>query len=362
MASHVELLVSTERGLWCEAGGFFVDPWSPRPGDRAIITHSHSDHARAGAESYLTANSGVDVLRLRIGAQASITGAAFGEQITLGQTQVSLHPAGHVLGSAMVRIEHRGEVWLASGDYKTQADCSGEAIDIPSGGCDVFITESTFGLPVFRWQPRERIAEEMNAWWHANAQGGVTSLVYGYALGKAQSILSLLDPTIGPILTHGAVERFLPAYRAAGVKLPATRHADEAAVKGANGRALIVAPPSAARSPWMRKFGDSAEAMASGWMRIRGRRRRRAIDRGFVLSDHADWDGLLSVIHTTGASRVLVTHGYSGVLARWLRERGLDARPLSTTFVGESGDDTPAGGGEDSEGGPEQGVLSSGDA
>lgn len=338
-----DLLASTDRGLWCEAGGFFVDPWRPRAGDRAVITHGHSDHARLGADDYLTSKTGVAVVRGRLGPTASVSGVAFGERVRLGDVVVSLHPAGHVLGSCMVRIERGGEVWVVSGDYKTERDCCGEIIDPQR--CDVLITESTFGLPVFRWHPRADVASELLGWWRTNADVGVTSVVYAYALGKAQSVLAMAaDANIGPVLAHGAVRRFVEVYRAAGVRLPEVGAATRSAVGEAKGRALVVAPPSAAHGPWCRGLGESAEAMASGWMLIRGRRRRRAIERGFVLSDHADWDGLLGVIASTGARRVLVTHGYSGPLSRWLRERGTDAQPLQASFRGEEGDDTPTGG------------------
>lgn len=328
-----ELLSTTSRGLACEAGGFHIDPWRPSGTDRAIITHAHSDHARAGAGEYLTARSGVEVLRARIGQEAKITGIEFGERVVLGDTTVSLHPAGHVLGSAMVRVERLGEVWLVSGDYKVVPDCCGEVVEPVR--CNTFITESTFGLPVFRWQARERIAEEINAWWRANAAEGTTSIVYAYALGKAQSVLAMLDRSIGPIFVHGAVERFLPIYARAGVDMPVCLLADKANVKAARGRGMIVAPPSADNSAWVRKFGNCAEAFASGWMQIRGKRRRRGVERGFVLSDHADWPGLLSVVEATGATRVGVTHGYTGVLSRWLRERGLEAWALRTEYAGE---------------------------
>lgn len=335
-----QLLVSTDRGLWCEAGAFFVDPWRPMPGDRAVLTHGHSDHARLGADDYLTSASGVEVIRARLGPTAVVRGLPFGEPLRVGDVTVSLHPAGHILGSCMVRIEHRGEVWVVSGDYKTQTDCSGEAIDPPR--CDVFISESTFGLPVYRWQPREHVASEILAWWSQNAARGVTSIVYAYALGKAQSVLAMAaDAGVGPVLAHGAVRRFVDVYRAAGVRLPDVGPANRDTTRAALGKALVVAPPSAAHGPWARGLGESAEAMASGWMLVRGRRRRRAIDRGFVLSDHADWDGLLRVIESTGARRVLVTHGYSGPLSKWLRERGLDAQPLESAFRGEEGDDIP---------------------
>jgi putative mRNA 3-end processing factor len=341
-----DLLTNTEKGLYCPLGGFYIDPWRPASGDRAIITHAHSDHARWGASDYLCAQSGVAVLLARLG-NVQVTGVPFGEVRDIGDVRVSLHPAGHVLGSAMVRVEHKGEVWVVSGDYKTQRDCSGELMEPVA--CHTFITESTFGLPIYRWQSRENVGDQINAWWASNASEGATSIVYAYALGKAQSVLALLNPSVGPIYVHGAVEKFLPIYAAAGVKLPACERADKTNVKAAIGKAIIIAPPGADNSAWARKFGERREAFASGWMRVRGPRRRRGVDRGFVLSDHADWPGLLATIRATGATRVGVTHGYTSVLARYLKEQGLETWTLATRFEGESGaseekaaeDDTP---------------------
>jgi putative mRNA 3-end processing factor len=332
------LLQQTDAGLYCAAGDFHIDPWRPVP--RAVITHAHSDHARSGMGAYLCAAEGMEVLRIRVGAGAAIQGAAWGERITMGDTVVSLHPAGHILGSAQVRVERAGEVWVFSGDYKTEADAATCAAFEPVR-CHTFITESTFGLPVYRWRPQEELRAEINAWWRANAEEGRASLLFGYSLGKAQRLLAALDPETGPILVHGAVEPFLEPYRAAGVRLPHCERATAERVKAARGRCIAIAPPSAGGSPWARKFGDASRASASGWMQLRGSRRRQALERGFPLSDHADWPGLLSAIGATGATRVGVTHGCAETLARYLREeRSLDAFVLSTRFEGEM-DDTP---------------------
>jgi putative mRNA 3-end processing factor len=343
-----DLLLNTPDGLYCPMGDFFVDPWRPQPHHRAIITHAHSDHARLGAGHYLCAQSGLAVLRARLGSTIDAQGLAFGEPLTLGDVRVSLHPAGHVLGSAMVRIEAtRGprSVWVVSGDYKTQPDCSNEVMEPIA--CDVFITESTFGLPVYRWESRASVLSHINAWWAHASREGEACVVYAYALGKAQSILAGLDSDLGTIFVHGAVDRFVPIYRDAGVRLPPCERATAEGVRSAlaSGRgAIVVAPPSADNSAWARAFGRKGkrvrEAFASGWMRCRGPRRRRGVDKGFVLSDHADWDGLLRTIAATGAQRVGVTHGFTSVLARTLRERGIDAWELRTQFVGESASDT----------------------
>lgn len=320
----------TDRGLHCAAGDFYIDPW--RPVDRAVITHAHADHARRGHGRYLATRVSEGVLRQRLG-DIAFQGAEYGERITIGDARVSLHPAGHVLGSAQVRIEHRGEVWVVSGDYKLAPDPTCEPFEPVR--CHGFVTESTFGLPVYRWDPPGLVLDEIRAWWRGNAEAGRPSVVFAYAFGKAQRILSGLDAGIGPIVCHGAVESLNRAYRDAGVNLPPTFGVADEPYRQAPGRALVIAPPSAAGSPWLRRFPEASDAFASGWMRLRGARRRQSVDRGFVLSDHADWPSLQTAIRETGATRVRVTHGYVPVMVRWLQDQGLDAAGLDTAFGGE---------------------------
>lgn len=344
-----DVLRVTEAGLWCPAGDFWIDPWRPVP--RAVITHAHADHARSGCDRYLCAAPGKIVLRTRLGGGAPVDTLRYGESITIGQVRVSLHPAGHVLGSAQVRVEHRGRVWVVSGDYKLAPDptCSPfEAV-----ACDVFVTESTFGLPVYRWPEPAEIGAEIDAWWRANQAEGRTSVLLAYALGKAQRLASMVDPTIGPIYAHGAVTKLVRAYRDSGVRLPPIDDVAPKARRVGGGRGLVIAPPSAVAGGWLRSFGETAVAQASGWMTVRGVRRRRGFDRGFVLSDHADFPSLVAAVEATGAKRVLVTHGQSEAFARFLRERGLDADVLATRFSGER----PEGdGGEDTEAPPVDGA------
>jgi putative mRNA 3-end processing factor len=330
------LLVSTDEGLYCEPGGFFVDPW--RPVDRAIITHAHADHACPGCGSYLTSTTGGEVLRARLGSEARIDTIAFGQALNHNGVQISLHPAGHILGSAQVRLEHDGMVWVASGDYILAQDSTCAPFEPLS--CHVFLTESTFGLPIFRWSSPDVVFEEINAWWRENRARGKASLLCGYALGKAQRLLAGVDASIGPIYTHGAVERMNQAYRDTGVVLPNTTHVASASPATDWGGALIVAPPSAMGSSWSRRFGPTSSGLASGWMALRGARRRRTVDRGFVLSDHVDWPGLMTAIQETRAQKVLVTHGHVGVVVRWLREQGIDAEGMATRFEGEVDDDS----------------------
>ena len=326
------LLVHRPEGLYCEAGDFFVDPW--RPVARAVITHAHADHARAGHGAYLAAAPAEGVLRARLG-PISLRTLAYGEPIEANGVRVSLHPAGHVLGSAQVRIEHRGEVWVVSGDYKVEPDPT--CTPFEPVRCHTFVTESTFGLPVYRWAASREVFASIDAWWRANAAAGRASVLFCYAFGKAQRILAGVDASIGPIVCHGAIEPLNRAYRAAGVALPATRLVSEVKDRAELARALVLAPPSAGGTSWMRRFPDPSDAFASGWMAVRGARRRRAVDRGFVLSDHADWPGLNDAIAATGAGRVFVTHGQVAVMMRWLAAQGLDARSFETEFGGEDG-------------------------
>lgn len=327
------LLEHTPRGLWCAAGDFYIDPW--RPVDRAVITHAHSDHARPGHARYLASRPSEGVLRSRLGAEVSLESVDYGEVREINGVKVSLHPAGHVLGSAQVCVEHRGEVWVVSGDYKLDPDPT--CLPFEPVRCHTFVTESTFGLPVYRWDDPVRIFARVNAWWQRNAEVGRASVLFGYAFGKAQRVLASVDASIGPIFVHGAVDVLNRAYQNSGVALPETRMVSDIDGKFDYGRALIVAPPSAQGTLWMRRFGDCSDCFASGWMAIRGAKKQRNVDLGLVLSDHADWPSLLKAIDASGAPRVLVTHGSVPVMVRYLRERGLEADALETEFEGEGG-------------------------
>lgn len=325
-----DLLTFTPEGIYCAAGDFHIDPW--RPVRRALITHGHADHARPDMGAYMATAAAAPVMRHRLGDIVMDT-VAYGDVTTINGVEVSFHPAGHVPGSAQIRVAHKGEVWVASGDYKTVDDGLSEPFEpVP---CHAFITESTFGLPVFKWTLQDILANQINDWWAKNAADGVFSLLSCYALGKAQRLMRAVDPSIGTILTHGAIEATNRVMRGQGIALPDTLQVtpdlDVAAHKGA----LVLAPPSALNSTWARRFKPASSAFASGWMAMRGVRRRRAADRGFVMSDHADWDGLNSAIKATGAERIFVTHGYTSVFSRWLSEQGYDAQIVQTEFGAE---------------------------
>jgi putative mRNA 3-end processing factor len=326
-----DLLRTTDRGLYCEAGDFYIDPWMPV--DKAVITHAHGDHARWGSRTYLCSRESEQVLRTRL-FNADIATRDWGESFQINEVTLSLHPAGHILGSAQVRVEHRGEVWVVSGDYKTEPDPT--CTPFEPVRCHVFITESTFGLPIYRWERQSETFAGMAAWWKANREAGRASVVFAYALGKAQRVLAgLADDAQGDFYTHGAVERLNRDYRECGIPLPVTTYAGSIGKGHDWAGALIIAPPSAGGSTWLRRFGAASTAFVSGWMRVRGARRRRSVDRGFVLSDHVDWPALMSAIDATAAQRVLVTHGYRDPVVRVLRERGIEADSLASRWEGE---------------------------
>jgi len=327
-----DLIQLRPEGLYCPAGDFHIDPWAPVP--RAVITHGHGDHAREGMGEYHCTPGTAPILRWRLGEQR-IVEHAHGEVSGIGDARVSLHPAGHVLGSAQVRVEVDGEVWVASGDYKRQPDPTCAPFEVVP--CDVFITEATFALPVYRWPHTRAVIAQIVDWRRTCEARGEAAVLFCYALGKAQRVLAELaafdEP---PPLLHGAIAAGVEVYRASGVAMVATELVSGHGARADHAGRLVIAPPSAAGSAWMRRFRGAQQGFASGWMRIRGNRRRRNFDRGFVISDHADWPDLLRTIHDTGARRVLATHGTTDALVRVLDERGIDARTLRTSFGDEA--------------------------
>lgn len=332
MSASSDLIVLDDRGLYCPRGEFHIDPW--RRVSRAILTHGHGDHARSGMGHYWAADVGLPILRKRLGQYAPLEGLAYGEKRQFGAVTVSLHPAGHILGSAQVRIEHDGEVWVVSGDFKRDPDPTCAPFEVVP--CDTFITEATFANPVYRWPDAALVAGEIHDWWQSCAAEGRPAVLFTYALGKAQRILAeLAGYTDDTVLLHGAMVDLVDIYRQAGVTMLPTMAVSALGRKADCAGRLILAPPSAAGSKWLRRFKHASTGFASGWMLIRGNRRRRGYDRGFVVSDHADWDGLIRSIEDCGARRVLATHGDSHILLRYLRERGLDAAELQAPWGDE---------------------------
>lgn len=330
----MHLLQFTDRGIFCPRAGVYLDPW--KPVERAIISHGHSDHAYAGHQHYLCTTDALPVIRHRLYLTDNIQGLPYGEVLAINGVGFSFHPAGHIPGSAQIRVAYKGEVWVFSGDYKLQHD--GISAPFEPVRCQVFITESTFGLPVYKWKPQEKVFGEINEWWRKNRDEGKTSVISGYTLGKGQRILQNVDPTIGKIFTHGAVDTINHIMRVQGIPLPeAPRVTNETPKEDLKG-ALIISPPSAVGSPWVRRFLPYSLGVASGWMKLRGTRRRRGADRGFALSDHADWNELNTAVRETGAEKVFVTHGYSEIFAHWLNEQGIEAHEVKTRYEGELGE------------------------
>jgi putative mRNA 3-end processing factor len=330
------MLIETAQGLYCPDGDFHIDPWGSVP--RALITHAHGDHARAGSTAYLCTDQCAPLLRRRFGTDAVIETAGYGRATTLGSTRVSFHPAGHVLGSAQIRIEGGGGVWVVSGDYKRAPDPTCAPFEpVP---CDTFITESTFALPIYRWDATGDVIADLLAWWNENRDRGLTSIVFCYTIGKAQRLLAeLARVTDRPVLVHGMMVPTIDVYRSLGVAMLETQTLIERPRGTSLAGELVLAPPSARGTPWMRRLGDLSDALTSGLMRVRGVRRQRAYDRGFVLSDHADWPALLDTVTATGAGRVIATHGHAEPLARFLNEHGIQSSVMRTAWENEGGAD-----------------------
>jgi len=334
------VLIESAAGLFCPAGDFHVDPWGAA--SRAVITHAHGDHARLGSASYLCAEPCGPVLRRRFGPDVPIETLPYGERRRIGSVDLSFHPAGHVLGSAQIRIEGPEGVWVAAGDYKRAADPT--CAPFEPIRCDTFITESTFGLPIYRWDATASVIADILGWWQRNRDEGRTSVLFCYTLGKAQRLLAeLAAVTDRTVLIHGMMLGMIDVYRVAGIPMSPVRVVTERKRGTSFAGELVLAPLSARGTPWMRRLGEFSDAFASGLMRVRGVRRQRAFDRGFVLSDHADWPALLSTVRETGASRVLASHGHAAPLARYLTESGLEAGVIKTAWEGEGeADDAPA--------------------
>jgi putative mRNA 3-end processing factor len=339
----MSLIRFTDKGLYCEPGDFYIDPWQPV--HKAVITHAHSDHARPGSQHYLCHHASKPLLRLRLGIDNDIESIAWNEPVYLNAVKVSLHPAGHIIGSSQIRVEYKGEVWVASGDYKLEDDgLSGVFEPVP---CHVFITESTFGLPIYQWKSQAEIYNNISNWIIANQAKEKTSVLIAYSLGKAQRILQAITQATDKIFAHGAVYNVHQVLLDNGWKLPSIERVVPEQTKETFKNAVVIAPPSADGTPWMKKFGSYAVGVCSGWMQVRGNYRRRNADVGFALSDHADWNGLLKAVKATGAETVYVTHGFQSVFSRYLNEQGIRSFEVKTAYsatgeVDEAIDSTPA--------------------
>ncbi|MFL5814032.1 MAG: ligase-associated DNA damage response exonuclease [Bdellovibrionia bacterium] len=322
--SKEPLLAWTQKGLYCAAGDFYIDPH--RVVERAVTTHAHSDHARRGAKNYFTAKCGVGLLKARLGKDINVQGIPYGETFKIGPVKLSFHSAGHILGSAQVRIEHQGEVWVASGDYKRDSDPSCDPFEVVP--CDTYVTEATFGTPKYQWDKNSKHGEDIHRWWMNNARANMNSLLFGYSLGKAQRILAELAPYADrPVIIHDTVKELTECYRAEGRKLAPTVSLSDLPPNYELRGELILAPPSLLRTEWLERLGLFQTAFASGWMHGGYGAHGQQYDHGFVMSDHADWNDIHRTIEESGAKRVFVQHR-SGALIRSLRKKGLDAHPV----------------------------------
>jgi len=327
----MNLLTFTDKGIYCPRGDFYIDPW--KPVHRAIITHAHSDHARPGNGTYLCHHYSKPILILRLG-NISIQSVEWADPVYMNAVKVSLHPAGHIIGSSQIRVEYQGMVWVVSGDYKTENDgISGEMEIVP---CDVFITESTFGLPIYEWKPQQELFYDIQNWILSNREKGNNTILIAYSLGKAQRILKAIEKIAPLIYVHGAIWNVHEVLVKAGFQLPEVKRITPDMNRNSFKTDIIIAPPSAENSPWINRFHPYSVGVCSGWMQVRGNARRRNVDAGFAMSDHADWKGLISVIHACGAKKVFVTHGFQSSFSRFLNESGIESSEVKTEYGDET--------------------------
>ncbi|RZM20829.1 MAG: ligase-associated DNA damage response exonuclease [Pedobacter sp.] len=323
----MNLIEFTDKGLYCRQGGFYIDPW--KPVDKAVISHGHSDHARWGSKHYLCHHFTKPILQLRLG-DNDYSSLDWNEPVFMNGVKVSFHPAGHIIGSAQVRVEYKDEVWVFTGDYKTEDDGISTAFEPVK--CNVFITESTFALPIYKWKPQQQIFDHMQRWIAGNKAEEKTSVFIAYSLGKAQRILKPLSETGIPIYAHGAVYNVHQALVNSGWNLPEVKRITPETTKEELKGVIVIAPSGAEGSPWIKRFSPYATGICSGWMQVRGNARRKNADAGFALSDHADWDGLLQAVKATGAEKVYATHGFQSAFSRYLTENGIEAGEVKTAY------------------------------
>ena len=325
MTDRTPLVTATKRGLYCPAGDFYIDP--AKAVQTAVVTHAHGDHLREGSVRTLMAATGLGIARKRLKDPRGVVPLEYGVPVTLGPVTVSLHPAGHILGSAQVRLEHDGEVWVVSGDYKRQPDPTCAPFEPLT--CDVFVSETTFGQPHFVWPDTSAVVRNIVRWWHINRERGMNSVLFCYALGKAQRVLAeMLQHTSDAVHVHGEIGILVEVYRAAGIQMVPTLPVTATAAAHLRG-ALIMATPAMSRSSWLRSVGNGTRGFCSGWMLLEGESQRRGYDMGFVVSDHADWPALVATCLESRAKRILLMHGRTDRLAAHLVELGLDAAPLA---------------------------------
>jgi putative mRNA 3-end processing factor len=321
------LLTFNDRGIYCSKANIYIDAW--KPVDKVIVSHAHADHSKYGHKYYLSHNWSVPIIKHRLG-NINIEGKDWGEKFYINGVQFSLHPAGHVVGSAQIRIEYQGNVWVYTGDYKREDDHLSTPFQVVK--CNTLITECTFGLPAFNWKNQHLVYQEINSFWNDCKSNNQTAVVFAYSLGKAQRLLTNLDLGIGKVYTHGAVENLNEVIRTYKNLPKSTRITRETKKQDLIG-SLVIAPPSTNGTAWLKKMVPYVTSSASGWMTFRGARRRRAIDRGFVLSDHCDWKDLIKTIKETQAENIICTHGYKDIFSKYLNENGYNSFIENTPFV-----------------------------
>lgn len=321
------LIRFTNKGIYCKQGDFYIDPW--KPVKLAVTTHGHADHVKWGNEAYLCHELTKPILLHRLGADLSIQTLPYGKELSINGVKLSLHPAGHVIGSAQIRLEYKGEICVVSGDYKTEYDGISTAFEPVK--CHTFVSESTFGLPIYKWLPQQTILNQINNWVHSNLEQNKTSVLIAYSLGKAQRLINGLHDTT-PIYVHNAIANLNEAFINAGVKLPETIRITPEIRKEELQKGIVIVPPALAEGRWIKNLQQAATGICSGWMQVRAGRRWRSADAGFALSDHADWPGLLSAIKATEAEKVFVTHGFTATFSKYLNEIGIHAEEVKTQY------------------------------
>lgn len=321
------LLKFTSKGILCIPGRFYIDPW--KPVDYALITHGHADHAKNGMQKYLCHHFTKPILYSRIGRDIQCESVNYNEPILINGVRVSFHPAGHIIGSSQIRMEYKGFISVVSGDYKIQED--GLSTPFEPVVCHEFVSESTFGLPIYRWQSVAEQEDQLKRWVLSNKKNGKTSVFVGYSLGKSQRIMQALKE-FDDLYVHYSIAKLNEAYESVGIALPKYTVADlREDKKHLNGKIVIV-PPALVDNPALKKIPNLAYAICSGWMQIRGARRWRSADAGFAISDHADWQGLIAAIKATKAEKVYITHGQTAVFSRYLNEIGINANEVQTVY------------------------------
>ncbi|TCC90266.1 ligase-associated DNA damage response exonuclease [Pedobacter frigiditerrae] len=328
------LITFTNRGIYCKQGNFHIDPWHPV--DYAVTTHGHADHVKWGNKNYLCHDLTKPILKQRYGLEDNVQTLPYNKEIDINGVKLSLFPAGHVIGSSQIRIEYKGEICVVSGDYKVEYDGISTAFEPVK--CHTFVSESTFGLPIYNWQPQELIFKQIKSWINDNCTKGKTSILVAYSLGKAQRLIKNLAGEY-PIYVHNSIANLNEGFAEAGVELPETIRITPEIKKDEMQKGIVIIPPALADGRWVKSLQQPAIGVCSGWMAVRAGRRWRSADAGFALSDHADWPGLLSAIKATEAEKVFVTHGVITVFSKYLNEIGINSEEVTTKYGAEDDDE-----------------------